>query len=297
MKKKILMIAMIAVLVAGFVACGKSENGDSSKDSNEAAGKEDKSANELVEIAKSKEFKEKVVDKEWYRPITGCNERICFWEDGSYDYDEDCGYSLGKKSSYYAWEYNKENDNITIYGERDNTEEHIYESYTDTIEYISCDGDELVLIIEGEELIFTSEKPVVDQAEWDERHSLKVTYRSKMDEFMWGAMEQIWIQDDGSGNKILFTYNEETEREEFKYTTPSGESVSGFEKFDMFYFDESDYTVDENETENDLDEKMVLHLSNGNETKDIFFVGFIDDKLVLEIDGKEITFTREWSAY
>ncbi len=270
MKKKLLMCMIVVITVLGCIACGKAESVDS-----------DKSA--LVD-SKYDEFMEKVVGKEWYRPMTGCNEHICFSKNGDYKYEEACGAPLGKKSSYFAWEYDDKKDLITIYGENDDTENGIYEEFKDTVEYVSCDGDTLVLVIEGEKLTFSSVEPLIDAKEWEDKHSLTVTFRTKGGEFMWCIEQADWIQTDGSGNKIFFKCNELTEKSEFGYVNADGEVIEGFELFDTYYYEDADI----NESMN-----VILENSDGEETKTIVYMGYIDEKLVLEIDGKEVEFTRK----
>lgn len=130
MKKKLLMILMMAVVVVGCMACGKSE------------GSENKSTEET---AKCKEFNEKVVGVGWLRGVTGCTEYIYFNEDGSYGYYEACGNPVDDHDLYETWEYDNKNDVIRLEGNG---------KHETTIEYVSCDGEKLVMIIDDEERTF-----------------------------------------------------------------------------------------------------------------------------------------------
>jgi len=268
MKKKILMYVVLTILAFACVGCAKKD--DSDKSSSGASSK-----------SKYEDFMDKVVDKDWYRSVPGCYECICFGKDGICSADEACGIGRVLLGSFCNWEYDKEKDVINLMSVHD-CDECGYRVDTDTIEFVSCDGDTLVMIIDGEERTFKSNETFDG---FGEMHSLTFTIVTKGGEFMTHIEGNDWIQADGSGTKISFKWNAETENSEFRYITSSGETVEGFELFDIYEY----------EAEAELDEKMnvILYNSNGEETKTIVYVDYIDDKLVLEIDGKEVEFTRE----
>ena len=275
MKKKILMYVVLTILAFACVGCAKKD--DSDKSSSSGSSK-----------SKYEDFMDKVVDKDWYRSVPGCYEHVIFEKSGMCSADEACGLGRVLLGPFSEWEYDKKNDNVIIMTEHECIECEdpkncdIPKVTTMTIEFVSCDGDTLVMIIDGEERTFKSNETFEG---FGEMHSLTVTIVTKGGEFMTYIEGNDWIQADGSGTKISFKWNAETENSEFRYITSSGETVEGFELFDIYEY----------EGEAKLDEKMnvILYNSNGEETKTIVYVGYIDEKLVLEIDGKEVTFTRE----
>ncbi len=148
MKKKVLISVVVAILALSCIACGKAESVES-----------DKSAS--VD-SKYDEFVEKVVGNRWSRDTIGCVEIIYFTENGDYGYYEVCGSPVGDHDLYDIWEYDKKNDMILLKGYPGTAEPEYDENptkvkYNSSVEYISCDGETLVMFIDGEERTFTKE--------------------------------------------------------------------------------------------------------------------------------------------
>jgi len=271
MKKKLLLFMILATVTFSFVACAGSES---------SAEKE----NVDPEYAS---FLENVADKKWYYPIWGCNDYFYFSKDNKFDNMEECERNGNFYLLYSNWEYDTNNKIITIKGISTCEYDHADVSpedckdcakLTQTMEFVSCDKDTLVLVIDGEEFTFTSTPAEVNENDYLNRHPNSSMTVSEIGVFHVYACEHAWIQADDSKNEISFFYNPEIEDRIFNYVTASGDPVEGFKK-DMPFYHEP--TTDE-----------IIFYENEDVIKTVKFIEYFNKEktLILEIDGEEIQF-------
>lgn len=264
MKKTILVWIMLGMCLT--TACGEKE-----ESTNESNVKEQKVKTES-NGSRYDEFVEKVVDKEWFRGTTGCTEYIYFAEDGSYGYYEACGNPVGNHDLYETWEYNEKKDIIKVSGG--------FMSSTN-IEYISCDGEELVLVVDDEERTFLFSEDFSNYTD-DDSEDLEMQVDSKEMVFAFGVVGMYWVQETEEGNNELsFIWSDEEWLGRFNYTTSTGEKVSGYEEFEIYEYD----------SEKDC---IVIKSMDGSISMDIDFDFGTDGELILYMEEEEIVLESKY---
>ena len=262
MRKIILAAVMMCMCV--ITACGAKEENSKEK-SKEASSKETAQSH-------YDEFVEKVVDKEWYRGITGCTEYIYFAEDGGYGYYEACGNPVGNHDLYEKWEYDEKKDVIKVSGG----------FMTSTkIEYISCDGEELVLVVDDEKRTFKISGELLGNSE-EAPEVLTMEIKTKEGLFIMGVVGMYWVQETEEGsNELSFIWSDEDWLGYFNYTTVSGEKVSGYEEFEIYEYD----------TEKDC---IVIKSMDGSVSMDVDFDFGTDGELILYMEEEEIVLESKY---